>query len=100
MLCGLDKPGRVAERRPISQGPGDHIILIISLAIKIQTMIVAPSGNTTRPSDASTSSICFITLPPLISFSWYHDLALLLSHLTLTIALELGLLRHTNFVLL
>lgn len=65
MLCGLDKPGRVAERRPISQGPGDYIILIISLAIKIQTMIVAPSGNTTRPSDASASSTCFIILPPL-----------------------------------
>ncbi len=46
----------------------DYIILIISLAIKIQTMIVAPSGITTRPSDASTSSICFIILPPLLEF--------------------------------
>jgi len=64
MLCGLDKPGRVAERRPISQGPGDHIILIISLAIKIQTMIVAPSGITTRPRDARASSICFIIRNP------------------------------------
>mgnify|MGYP007009403093 CR=1 FL=1 len=66
MLCGLDKPGRVAERRPISQGPGDYIILIISLAIKIQTMIVALSGNTTRPRDARASSTCFIILPPLV----------------------------------
>ena len=41
-----------------------HITLIISLAIKIQTMIVAPSGITTRPRDASASSICFIIRNP------------------------------------
>ena len=43
-----------------------HITLIISLAIKIQTMIVAPSGRTTRPSDARASSICFISLPSIL----------------------------------
>ena len=36
------------------------MILIISLAISIQTMIVAPTGKTTKPNDASMSSICFI----------------------------------------
>ena len=38
----------------------DYMILIISLAISIQTMIVAPTGKTTKPNDASMSSICFI----------------------------------------